>query len=227
MEWRMRRQPLVLKGNRRNGNAQSYRWMCGDRGWSSSPGRTPRQINRVRPLRGGVDGRLAIQNPLGQRQVLIITSEETIVATTADLKIFAEEFRDGLIGTQPKASRGMCALVSIPLRAALKVLRGVETTLVTEDGHTFLVTSDGQYRIDPTIDQFGKTSEKVLVQCTGERGQTDERLIDLPFIELIENFKRLYGSEDRVLGPREAGGLVAQFIFYPLARRGFFEGRME
>ena len=55
-----------------------------------------------------------------------------------DLQRFATEFRDGLIGTQPRASRGMCALVSIPLRAALNIFLDVATNLVTEDGHTFL-----------------------------------------------------------------------------------------
>ena len=150
--------------------------------------------------------------------------------SAANLKIFAEEFRNGLIGTQPKASRGMCALVSVPLRAALKVLLGVDTDVVTENGHTFLVTIDGRLRIDPTIDQFQKVaadSEKVLIENCLERGQPDDRLSALPFDDLIDNFRRLYGNEDRQLGPREAGSLVARFIFAPLAQQGFFEGRME
>ena len=148
-------------------------------------------------------------------------------SVSSELQTFAVEFRDGLIGTQPQASRGMCALVSISLRAALKVLRGIDTELVTADGHTFLVTSDGQWRIDPTIDQFGKTTEKISVERNGERVLIDERLTTLPCIELIENFNRLYRSKGRALGASEAGGLVAQFIFYPLAQNGFFEGRME
>lgn len=145
-----------------------------------------------------------------------------------NLQQFAIEFRDGLIGTQPKASRGMCALVSMPLRAALKVLRGVETELVTEDGHTFLVTADGQYRIDPTIDQFQRASgEKVLVEHRPRAIDLDERLSALPFVDLLEHFKRLYSNEERAPGPKEAGAFIAKFIYYPLAQRGFFEGRME
>lgn len=145
----------------------------------------------------------------------------------AMIQCFAEEFRDGLIGDQPKASRGMCALVSAPLRAALKVLLDIETDLVTEDGHTFLVTRGSNLRIDPTIDQFGRAKEKVLIERSDSPVNVDERLEGLPFVELMENFKRLHGAEQRSLGPREAGSLVAQFIYYPLAQTGFFEGRME
>lgn len=144
----------------------------------------------------------------------------------SDLQDFAIEFRDGLIGTQSKASRGMCALVSIPLRAALKVLRGIDTYIVTEGGHTFLVTSDGEYRIDPTIDQFKRApdmQEKVSVDPQFGCLEEDARLSDLPFIELMEQFKRLYGEPSA----RDAGAFVARFIYYPLAQRGFFEGRME
>lgn len=145
-----------------------------------------------------------------------------------DLQAFAVEFRDGLIGTQPKASRGMCALVSIPLRAALKVLLGVDTDLVTENGHTFLVTADGQYRIDPTIDQFQREPiEKVLVEQHAGAVQPDERLASLPFDELLENFKRLYRNDGGHPGAKEAGAFVATYIYYPLAQQGFFEGRME
>lgn len=145
-----------------------------------------------------------------------------------DLQLFATEFRDGLIGTQPRASRGMCALVSIPLRAALKVLLDVETNLVTSDGHTFLVTVDGQTCIDPTIDQFQREPiEKVLIaQHVGEV-LCDERLTALPFVELLENFKRLYSKDGRPPGAKDAGAFVSTYIYYPLAQTGFFEGRME
>ena len=145
-----------------------------------------------------------------------------------DLQLFATEFRDGLIGSQPRASRGMCALVSTPLRAALKILLDVETNLVTADGHTFLVTADGQTRLDPTIDQFQREQgEKVLVAQHVGTVQCDERLTALPFVELLENFKRLYSNEGRHPGAKDAGAFVATYIYYPLAQTGFFEGRME
>lgn len=145
-----------------------------------------------------------------------------------DLQLFATEFRDGLIGMQPRASRGMCALVSIPLRAALKTLLGVETNLVTKDGHTFLVTMDGQTRIDPTIDQFDREpGEKVLVAQYAGAVKCDERLSDLPFVDLMENFKRLYSKEGRLPGAKDAGVFMATYIYYPLAQTGFFEGRMD
>ena len=149
--------------------------------------------------------------------------------TLDDLQIFAVEFRDGLIGTQPKASRGMCALVSLPLRAAYKSLCGVETNLVTEDGHTFLVTADGHYRIDPTIDQFRRDSgEKASIETQVGITQLDADLSSFPFHDLLEQFKRLH-SLDRGSQPsaREAGAFVANHIYYPLARQGFFEGRLE
>lgn len=148
----------------------------------------------------------------------------TMSIKSAALHLFASEFRDGLIGTQPRASRGMCALVSIPLRAALHVLHGVKTNLVTEDGHTFLVTADGNLRIDPTIDQFQREpSEKVWIdQYIGEI-RPDERLTSLPFVELLENFKRLYSSEGNQPGAKEAGLFVATYIYYPLAQQGFFD----
>lgn len=151
-----------------------------------------------------------------------------MVASPQDLQQFATDFREGLIGLQPKASRGMCAMVSIPLRAALKVLLGVDTELVTENGHTFLVTTDGQTRIDPTIDQFQREPrEKVLVAQQIGEVKSDERLSALPFVELLENFKRLHSSDGRQPGAKDAGAFVATYIYYPLAQQGFFEGRME
>ena len=147
---------------------------------------------------------------------------------SADLKAFAIDFRDGLIGTQPKASHYMCKLVSMPLRAALFVLRGIETDLVTEDGHTFLVTTDKQFVIDPTIDQFqasGLALEKVLVEAHPKHFVSiDETLSALPFIELIENFKRLHSADGVEPGAKDAGSFVATYIYYPLAQQGFFEG---
>lgn len=152
-----------------------------------------------------------------------------VTESVSDLLAFAVEFREGLIGSQPKASRGMCALVSIPLRAALKVIRGIDTELVTENGHTYLVTSDGKLKIDPTVDQFRNSpvGAKVLIEDCLQEVRTDERLSGLPFDEVIGQFKRLYSTEGKHLGPKEAGTLVAQYIFYPLAQRGFFEERME
>ncbi len=146
----------------------------------------------------------------------------------SDLLSFAVEFRDGLIGTQPRASRGMCALVSIPLRAALKVLHGIDTDLVTENGHTFLVTVDGQCRIDPTIDQFHvEPTEKVQVTPRAAAVCRDERLTALPFVELMENFKRIHGNDGRQPGAKDAGVFVATYIYYPLAQQGFFDERMS
>lgn len=154
--------------------------------------------------------------------------EKRMAHTRQDLQIFATEFRDGLIGTQPKASHGMCALVSIPLRAALKILLGVETNVVTADGHTFLVTADEQTRIDPTIDQFQQgPGEKVLVAQHVGVVQYDERLTALPFSELLENFKRISINEGHHPGAKDAGAFVATYIYYPLAQTGFFEGRMK
>jgi len=149
--------------------------------------------------------------------------------TAADLQTFAEEFRDGLIGIQPKASRGMCALVSVPLRAAFKVLRGIDTDLVTENGHTFLMTSDGRYCIDPTMDQFARVTgitDKVLVEKGQMAWSPDDRLAELSFVELLEHFKRLTENENSLPGPRKAGEFVAQFVYAPLAQQGFFEGHM-
>lgn len=149
-----------------------------------------------------------------------------------DIKQFAIDFRDGLIGTQPMASKYMCAMVSIPLRAALEVLLGIKTRLVTQGGHTFLVTQDGCTLIDPTIDQFARASydsrEKILVeQCDGINFVDDARLEGLPFIELMENFKRLYSDDGQVPNAKSAGAFVAQYIYYPLAQNGFFDARMN
>jgi hypothetical protein len=145
-----------------------------------------------------------------------------------ELKTFAIDFRDGLIGTQPKASLYMCKLVSMPLRAALQVLRGISTDLVTEDGHTYLVTTDKQFVIDPTIDQFqrsGHALEKVLVEAQTELFVSiDEKLGELPFIELIENFKRIYSADGAEPSAKDAGSFVATYIYYPLAQQGFFDG---
>lgn len=148
-----------------------------------------------------------------------------MVMSSSDLQAFAIDFRDALIGTQPRASHMMCAVVSMPLRAALKVLRDVDTELVTEDGHTFLVTVDGQYRIDPTIDQFSLApSEKVLVEANSGAPARDAVLAEIPFVELLEEFKRLYGADGQ-LSAAEAGSLVAKYVYLPLARQGVFEGR--
>ena len=77
-------------------------------------------------------------DPVTTRSGSLIAVETVMCHAPQDLQRFATEFRDGLIGTQPRASRGMCALVSIPLRAALNIFLDVATNLVTEDGHTFL-----------------------------------------------------------------------------------------
>lgn len=120
----------------------------------------------------------------------------------------------------------MCALVSIPLRAALKVFHQLDTDLVTEDGHTFLVTADG-LRIDPTIDQFQQeTTEKVQIETYAGVVCRDERLTALPFVELLENFKLLYSQDGRHPKAKDAGAFVATYIYYPLAQQGFFDGRM-
>ena len=122
----------------------------------------------------------------------------------------------------------MCALVSTPLRSALKVIAHIETKVISVEGHTFLVTEDGKYLIDPTIDQFKEESkEKVKIDEYIGTFEVDERLMDLPFVELMECFKRLCESEGRTPGAREAGAFVATYIYYPLAQQGFFEGRME
>lgn len=147
-----------------------------------------------------------------------------------DLRAFAVEFREGLIGIQAKASQRMCAVVSMPLRAAFKVLRGVETDLVTEDGHTFLVTTVGQFKIDPTIDQFYKKSEglePVLVESQTAPMQADEHLSTIPFIELIEQFKRLYAADGLEPSARDAGKFVANYIYYPLAQQGYFSSHTQ
>lgn len=142
-----------------------------------------------------------------------------------DLQQFALEFRDGLLGTQAHASRRMCATVSMPLRAALLVLQGIETKVVTEDDyHIFLVTADGKTRIDPTIDQFhAAPAEKVQVQHQAGPVHAIQALMDLPFVELLENFKRFALEVGETPCARDAGAFVATYIYYPLAQQGVFD----
>lgn len=155
-------------------------------------------------------------------------SEPMMKSQTEELRAFVCEFRDGIIGTNPKASKGMCALVSTPLRADLKVIAEIETKVISAEGHTFLVTGDGKYLIDPTIDQLKEESkEKVKIYAVTGTFEEDERLMALPFVELMECFKRMCEHEGRKPGAREAGAFVATYIYYPLAQKGFFEGRME
>ena len=139
----------------------------------------------------------------------------------AQLHDFSLRFKTGLIGNQPYASKRMCAVVSMPLRAALKVFLGVSTDLVTEDGHTFLVTPEG-LRIDPTIDQFSPEKRKVLVEPEAVNHPIDECLNRVPFDVLLQEYKRICQNENKIPTPTEAGNFIAQVVFFPLARQGFF-----
>lgn len=139
-----------------------------------------------------------------------------------DLEEFAEAFRNGVLGEQAGASKRMCFVVSAPLRAALRVFRGVETELVTEDGHTFLVTVDGRFRIDPTADQFEGIEQKVVVAAADRSYSTNHVISEIPFLELMENFKRLSEADGWTVGPYDVGQFVAEYIYFPLAQNGAF-----
>ncbi len=78
--------------------------------------------------------------------------------TDRQLKRFAKDFRDGILGGRP--SDMMCFAVCAPLQAMLHCV-GVNTEIVTSDfpevNHVWLRLEDGRI-LDPTADQFGLES---------------------------------------------------------------------
>lgn len=81
--------------------------------------------------------------------------KEGRVLTDAELVKIAEDFREGMIGSEPSAWR--CAMVCMPLAGMLRAIYGMKVECVETDlgemNHVWIKLPDSRV-LDPTGDQF-------------------------------------------------------------------------